>query len=137
MEQEPLIAKIDTQIASLLGLTLRSHFSDDVLEYRAKSARGAGLIKLQDLLRALGKRKDIIPLFAARCRSELWPQHPTSEFAERGISVYQLSMLEVASHGVEPLGAFFKTIGLADITWDLSRQVGIARELVAHMGGHT
>lgn len=130
IEQEPLVAEIDLKVASILGLELRELMGDDVVEWRSRSARAAGLAKLQDVVRALDRFKEAIPVFAARCRNELWPQHPASAFAERGISIYQLSMLKAASEGREALEAFFNELGFPAITWDLARQAAIAKDLV-------
>jgi ppGpp synthetase/RelA/SpoT-type nucleotidyltranferase len=130
IEQEPLVKEIDAAVASGLAMTLASTLTDSALEYRSKAVTFAGFSKLQDLRAALRKFQNVIPIYAERCRREVWPESPKTSAAERGICLYQLASLLTASQGEEKITALFEALGGISPTFVTSRQVGVARDVL-------
>jgi len=131
IEQEPLVREIDAAVALALGMDLAESLTDVVIEYRSKAVTFTGFTKLQDLRAALERFEEAIPVFAGRCKREVWPEFPTAPVAERGICIYQLAALITAGGGEDKIVELFKFLGVPSPTWNVSAQVSVARDVLA------
>ena len=130
VEQEPLVTKIDASLASVFGRALSETVSDAVLENRAKLARLAGIMEIQELRALLEKHEKAIGEFAKRSVTEkLWPT-PSNPFISRSVCIAQLAQLLVSAQGTQALSNFNAAFGI-QVRWDLAHQVNIAQEVMA------
>jgi putative GTP pyrophosphokinase len=110
-EQEPIVGEIDNAVSSALGFVMAPTLSDSVLEVRSRLANFVGITKLEDLRSFLKFYRFSIPEFMKRCRAEAWPNAPKSPTFEKGVCIYQLTLLLAATRGADVVSAFFDLFG--------------------------
>jgi putative GTP pyrophosphokinase len=130
IEQDEIVAQVDASVAEALGMMLDDSLTDSVIDHRSRALAFAGLTKLQDVRVALGRFRSALPVYAPRCRQEVWPDSPSSSHAAGGICLYQLGSLLSAGRGYESAVGFFRSVLRTEPSWDLRRQVVIAREVI-------
>lgn len=135
IEQEPMIAKIDEAVRRAIGVrNMEGALSDARLERHAKAAGLAGLRTVQQLRDALKEYETVIPEFIGRASREFWPPPEPDLPIPRGTCVFQLCVVLSSLQGAEAATGLIEAMGM-HITWDMQRQVAVAREVVAQHGG--
>jgi putative GTP pyrophosphokinase len=128
IEQEPLVTEVDQALSLRVGRTLSTDPPGEMLERRAAAAKLAGLNKLQDIRSALLKYRAVVPEFVSRCRAEIWTDVATGTPLDRGVCIYQLSLLLVSLKGASAIREFLVKHGVS-MTWNFDRQAAIATEV--------
>lgn len=127
--REPLVRELDGAIAQTLGRKFVDTLNGTILEYRSRAVIAAGFLKLQDLRSALARYGKVLPEYAYRCQQEVWPESRSRGEANPGICLYQLASLLSAGEGEQKVTEFYAAQGLQP-TWDVSRHVRVAREVL-------
>ena len=127
LEREPLVAELDTVVATILKKPFLGELADKTVESRLRVATQAGLTRINDLRESLKKFKIAIPAFVLRCRDEVWPSTSTS-YLTRGVCIYHLALILVGLRGEDATLGFLTAISFSP-TWNVTRQVEIAREI--------
>ncbi len=129
IDQEPLIGKIDQEMAGLLGVQVSETTSSGALERWSTGAHHAGLTTVQALRDLFAQYHGGIVEFVSRC-GEYWGYG--SKNIVRGLSIFQLVKLLVWSRGEEEVLKFMDDLKLdLAVNRELAKQVAIAREIVA------
>jgi hypothetical protein len=102
LEQDPLSADLDKQIAVLRGIDVASHVTSLAVDSAASLANHAGLKTVEQLRESLAKYHNAILEFVAQYRAHIIAVPPGSSLA-RGACVYYLGMMLVGSMGTEAL----------------------------------
>ncbi len=130
IEQEPLIAKIDGEIAALLGVHVSQAASNQSIDLWARGARRVRLTTVQALRDSLTQHEVGIVEFVRRCR-EYWG-YGTKTYWTRGLSVFQLGKLLIRNEGEAAALKFDKELRLTKaMSSEIAAQVAIAREILA------
>jgi len=130
IEQEPLVEKIDTSIASRLGVDLfAGGLPDTTIESRLKAANLAGLTRLEDIRDSLAKYETATLQYVERCQP-LWREHPGLKLA-RGVSIYHLAMMLIAARGEDELARALDALGVKEAPNNVAKQTVIARDVLA------
>lgn len=130
IEQDPLMAELDSSIARLLGLEL---FAEDMptsaLELRSKATALAGISELEELQKTMQAYRDAILTYTERCR-EIWIIGRGAVIA-RGVSILILAMMLAAVHGEERGAEVMDQLGVSiGFNVNVPAQVEIARAAV-------
>jgi putative GTP pyrophosphokinase len=131
IEQEPLVRDIDTSIAALLNCRVAVGIDEIAVERHARVFNQSGITKIQDLRETLEKYRPALLEFVRLCGEELWPARSTYASVMRGVSLFYLNMLVLGERGgVEATLAALRTMMVNKPSWDVSRQVAIAKEVL-------
>jgi GTP pyrophosphokinase len=131
IEQESIVRHIDASMAKATGLAVERKPDDAWIERRAASLTFMGIKNLHDLRNSLEQFKDAIPEYFARCRSEkAWPTPTLGAELPKGISVYHFTGMLASLGGPEGIKRLWTHLG-SSVTWDISRQAAIAKEVAA------
>lgn len=130
IEQEPLIAKIDQEIAALLRVPVSQAAPNQSIDFWARGAHRVGLTTVQALRDALAENEAGIVEFVRRCR-EYWGYEKKAYWA-RGLSVFQLEKLLIRSEGEAAALKFDAELKLSKAMGnEIAAQAAIAREIIA------
>lgn len=131
IDQEPLISKVDQEIATLLGAIVSpTPPQSALLELWSRGARHLGLTTVQALRESFTQYHGGIVEFVSRCR-KYWGYGSGIPIA-RGLSIFQLTKLLVRNSGEEDVLKFSEELKIdPTMNVELSNQVAIAREIMA------
>jgi putative GTP pyrophosphokinase len=133
IDQEPLISKIDQDIASLLGVPVAAT-SSQTLDLWSRGAHQTGLTTVQALRDSFAQYNEGIVEFVSRC-GKYWGYSAFSSIS-RGLSTFQLAKLLIRSRGEAEVLRFTEVLKIdAGMNRELADQVAIAREIVAKYEG--
>jgi ppGpp synthetase/RelA/SpoT-type nucleotidyltranferase len=129
IDQEPLIRKLDQDMADVLGVQVSAPAKSNSFELWSRGAQRAGLTTVEALRNSLTQYDVGIVEFVRRCR-EYWGYGSKTYWA-RGLSVFQLAKLLIRNRGEAEALAFAQELKLSSsANRDLAEQVAIAREIV-------
>jgi putative GTP pyrophosphokinase len=130
IEQDPLVAKIDEELAAIMGLPISESLPDSSVESSLRDTKAVGITKLEELRRYLWTYHAAIPEFVDRCRKEIWPPPPSrpNSHINRGICIFHMAQIMVGSRRKGDTVEFLKARGLRAVTWNVARQEEIAEE---------
>jgi putative GTP pyrophosphokinase len=130
IDTDPLVAEIDTLVASVFGRDgPDASVSESVAARRSIAAVAAGIHTFQELRDALSKHRSAVPEFVRRCQ-KIWPSAARG-IVPKGICIHHLALLLVSSRGVVELRSFVEALGVKNVSWSFDEQVKIAREVLA------
>jgi ppGpp synthetase/RelA/SpoT-type nucleotidyltranferase len=131
VDQEPLIDKVDQEIAALLRSAVSpTPAPSALLDLWSRGARHLGLTTVQALRDSFTQYHGGITEFVSRC-SGYWGYAPGTPIA-RGVSIFQMEKLLVRSRGEADVLSFTEELKPSiDMNRELAKQVAIAREIVA------
>jgi GTP pyrophosphokinase len=129
LEQEPLVAEIDAAITQILGVTATDTPRDSNIEYWVRMTNVAGLTTLEGLRSSLKRFRKGVVEYVDRVHSS-WGPLPVSLL--KGISIFQVAMLLIHSHGEDAVlnATAPRRLSALEKQW-IGPQVAIAREIVA------
>jgi len=130
IENEPLVAEIDNEIALILGTKVTDGLSDNVLAWQVAAAKFAGMRELQDVRNSLKKYKSFIPEYIRKCYKGFIPPLPKGFRVSKGRCIYHLSFMILANKNAQVALSFLAVIG-NDSTLDAASQVTIAKTILS------
>jgi putative GTP pyrophosphokinase len=134
VDQDPLVAEIDRAVASLWGTAVSAQFPDKLAELLSGTVNLAGMKKMQDLRESLTTYREGILEYVRRCR-EFWPEPKSPSPVGKGISILNLAMLLISAQGVDAAREATKPFGVNPNPDVFTRQVAVAKEIMAKYAG--
>jgi len=131
ISREPIVARIDERISSILGVPL-SEPTDRSLEDRSAISNMAGLSALQLLAGSLRKYEAPVLEYVRRCNPHWQAGRSQSLEMPKGVCIFHLAMMLLALEGEDRVHHAMESLGIRRVgTLDDSTRVAIARKVLA------